>query len=138
MKAKIRMLALHGNVLVAMTGPPASKSVSDGGGKGKKENPKHTGCRRLKPQFCSLGSDRTQTQGSSADGQGGNDCAEREEEARREARGEARGSADFRVVEEFSPWRRRSRLFKNKEEGRNGTGSPQRKPAQALINVSAE
>lgn len=127
------MLALHGNVLVAFTGPPASKSVSDGG-KGKKENRKHTGCRRLKPQFCSLGSDRTQTQGSSAEGQGGNDCGEREEEAR----GEARGSADFRVVEEFSPWRRRSRLFKNKEEGRNGMGSPQRKPAQALINVPVE
>lgn len=66
------MLALNGNVLVAFTGPPASKSVSDGGGgEGKKENPKHTGCRRLKPHFCSLGSDRTQTQGSSADGQGG-------------------------------------------------------------------
>lgn len=88
MKPKIRMLALHGNVLVAFTGPPASESVSDGVGKGKKENPKHTGCRRLKPQFCSLGSDRTQTQGSGADGQGGNDCAEREEEARGEARGE--------------------------------------------------
>lgn len=35
MKPKIRMLALHGNVLVAFTGPPASKSVSDGG-KGRK------------------------------------------------------------------------------------------------------
>lgn len=39
MKAKIRMLALHGNVLVAMTGPPASKSVSDGGGEREEREP---------------------------------------------------------------------------------------------------
>lgn len=40
-KPKTRMLALHGNVMVVFTGPPASNSVSDGGESEEREPKTH-------------------------------------------------------------------------------------------------